>query len=135
MLNKVFLFASFFIFYISAQAKIERISVHMSVSGDLKGEYDFSGPLGAEIIASSDNIEPICNFSSLFRKLKYRGKNSVEAWLKLDCTFEGQKSTYKTHRIYLDLDQDRQKVKLPMLAKNLKNVQLEFQELSLKSSK
>ena len=135
MLKNVFLFASLFIFSGWAQAKLEHISVHMLVSGDLKGEYDFSGPLGAEITASSDISDPVCNFSSLFRKVKYRTKNSVEAWIKLDCTFEGQKSTYKIHRIYLSLDQTQQKVRLPMLAKNLKNVQLEFQELSLKSSK
>lgn len=135
MLKNVFLFAVFFILNISAQAKTERISVHMSVSGDLKGEYDFSGPLGVQITASSDISEPDCNFSSLFRKLKYRGKNSIEAWLKLDCTFGGQKSVYRVHRIYLGLDQTRQKVKLPMLAKNLKNVQIEFQELSLKTGK
>ncbi len=137
------LFAASFAFSIgSAHAKntptltpIENISVKMFATGDLQEEYDFTGPMGAKLKASSKSTVPVCSFSSLFRKVQYRGKPSIEAWLALDCTFEGQKSSYKPHRIYLSLDKTSKKIKLPMLAKNLKNVQLEFQELSLKSRK
>lgn len=139
MLNNILITLLLFFFNFQASAKIsaltEHISVSMFASGDIEGEYDFKGPIGELISASSESAEPVCKISSLFRKVKYRGKNSVEAWLTLDCTFAGQKSTYKTHRVYLSLGQPRQKIKLPMLAKNLKNVQLEFRELSLKSSK
>lgn len=113
----------------------ENISVSMFASGDLEGEYDFEGAMGESITASSSVNEQPCRITSLFRRLKYRGANSVEAWLTLNCTFEGQKSTYKTHRVYLSLDKRTQKIKLPRLAKNLKNVQLEFRELTLKSIK
>ena len=114
----------------------EKISVGMTVSGDLQGEYIFAGPLGNRITASSEaSAGATCEISSLFRKLQYRSKNSIEAWLTLNCMFEGQKSSYRTHRIYLSLDKPRQKVKLPMLAKNLRNIQLEFHELSLKLGK
>ena len=94
-----------------------------------------SGPLGGVILGRIKGAETPCQISSLFRKVVYRNQQSIEVWLRLDCTFEGQKSTYKTHRFYLQANQDPQKIKLPMLAKNLKNVQLEFRELSLKSRK
>lgn len=117
--------------------KTEQIFVRMLASGDFKAEYEFSGTLGSELKADvgSGGAKPMCDISSLFRKLKYRGKNTVEAWLTLECTNKGQKSIYKPHRIYLDPTISKQKVRLPMLDKNLKNVQLEFQELSLKLGK
>lgn len=115
--------------------KIEQISVKMKTSGDFKAEYDFSGPIGSLIKATSADSNPACDFASLFRKVKYRGKPSVEAWLQLECVFEGQKNSYKTHRVFLNADPSSQKMKLPMLDKNLKNVQLEFSELTLKPAK
>ncbi len=126
-------------FHISASAKKstlnETISVRIQASGDLQGEYELSGPLGEVIPGRSEGAEKPCQISSLFRKVVYRNQQSIEVWLSLDCTFEGQKSTYKPHRFYLQVKQVQQKIKLPMLAKNLKNVQFEFRELSLKSSK
>lgn len=138
-----FITVTFFVIMSSIQAKsvdniskpLESISVKLLLSGSLNGEYNFSGPMGAQIKASSDATDPICSISSLFRKVKYRGIKSLEAWLTLDCTFEGQKGTYKAHRIYLSLDKPKQTVKLPVLAKNLKNVVLEFHDISLKVSK
>ena len=115
--------------------KIEKIDVKMIVSGDLTGEYVFDGPMGSFIGASSNSTNRICEFSSLFRRLKYKGENSIESWLTLECVFEKQKRIYKTHRIYLQTNKPIQKVKLPMLDYNLKNVQLEFQELSVKLGK
>lgn len=132
-----------------------KIAIKMLVSGDLIGEYSFEGPIGSRIQASAVEQNSICEFSSVFRKLKYRGENALEAWLHLNCAFEKQneiekqnnkpvkqnnssemqKHTYKIHRIYLTISsllQRPQKIKLPMLAENLKNVQLEFAELSLK---
>lgn len=133
-----------------------KIAIKMLVSGDLKGEYSFEGPIGSRIQASGAvEQNSVCEFSSVFRKLKYRGENALEAWLHLNCAFEKQneiekqnnmlakqnnspemqKHTYKIHRIYLTISsllQRPQKIKLPMLAENLKNVQLEFAELSLK---
>lgn len=114
---------------------LEQISTSVFLSGDLQGEYDFSGPLGELLKGSSDSTELPCKISSLFRKVKYRGQNTIEAWLHFDCTFGGQKSTYSPHRIYLQPQKAFQKIKFPMLAKNLKNVQLEFREISLKSTK
>ena len=143
MLRELIYFVSCLILYSSVQAKntipklskSEQISVIMFATGDFTEKYEFTGPMGVEIIAGSVNPDPICNIISLFRKVKYRETKSIEAWLRLECTFEGQKSIYKAHRIYLNLEESVQKVKLPRLAKNLKNVQLEFRELSLKSNK
>lgn len=113
----------------------EQISTRVFASGDLQGEYNFSGPLGERLKATSDSEEPACKISSLFRKVNYRGQNTIEAWLQFDCTFGGQKSTYKPHRIYLQPQAAVQKITIPMLAKNMKNVQLEFRQISLKSTK
>ena len=134
-----FCFAIFiFLFQISAFAKThslkENISVQIVASGDLQGAYEFTGPLG-ELISAISSDEKMCQISSLFRKVNHRGIDSIEAWLSIICTIEGQKTSYKTHRIYLQLNPSVQRIKLPMLAKNLKNVQLEFSELYLKSSK
>lgn len=143
MFSKLFIFLLIFlfipVFFSKIQAKTTGLSEHIStsvfLSGDLQGEYDFNGPLGEVLKGTSDSSEQACKISSLFRKVKYRGQNSIEAWLHFDCTFGGQKSTYRTHRIYLRQQFSAQKIKLPMLAKNLKNVQLEFREITLKSAK
>lgn len=111
------------------------VSGRLLVSGDFEGHYSFNGPLGALIKGSPYEGTPPCEVSSLFRSVKYREKKSLEAWLTLECTFEGQKSSYKTHRIFIPLDKPDTKIQLPMLAKNLKNVHLQFQELSLKLGK
>lgn len=111
------------------------ISGRLLISGDFEGHYSFNGPLGAVIKGSPYEGTPPCEVSSLFRSVKYREKKSLEAWLTLECTFEGQKSSYKTHRIFIPLDKPDTKIQLPMLAKNLKNVHLQFQELSLKLGK
>lgn len=139
MLLKILIFLIIPTFFSTVQAKSTSLSEHIStsvfISGDLQGEYDFNGPLGELLKGTSDGSDRLCNISSLFRKVKYRGQNSIKAWLHFDCTFGGQKSTYRTHRIYLRQQESVQKIKLPMLAKNLKNVQLEFREISLKSTK
>ena len=142
------LFKAFFPFLLlflslDAQAKAtglsEQISTSFLVSGDLQGEYDFSGPLGQLISGATSNTlgstTAPCEISSLFRKVKFRTQNAIEVWLNFDCTFEGQKSTYKPHRIFLNPEKSSQKIKLPMLAKNLKNILLEFRGISLKSGK
>lgn len=138
-LTKPIIFLLIPVLFSAVQAKTiglsEYISTSIFISGDLQGEYDFNGPLGELLKGTSGSSEPACKISSLFRKVKYRGRNSIEAWLHFDCTFEGQKSTYSPHRIYLQQQKAVQKIKLPMLAKNLKNIQLEFREISLKSTK
>lgn len=120
-------------------AKTEQISVKMKATGDLNGEYIFTGPLGQEILSTSNGNALICEISSLFRKLNYRDQKSIESWMSLICNFEGQKKTFRTHRFYLNIflkpGEASQKIKLPMLDKKLKNVQLEFSDLSLKLSK
>lgn len=113
----------------------ESISVHMKLGGDLAGEYDMDGLLGSEIVAAADKPTAACGTKSYFRKVRYRSADALELWLTLDCTLEGQKRIYKPHRIFLDPKLSEQKIQLPMLAKNLKNVSLEFQNLSLVKSK
>lgn len=126
---------------VSAQAqekslkKIEQISVKATFSGDIKGQYDFSGPVGSLITATASTEDSVCEISSLFRKVKYQGQKTVQAWLILDCLFKGQKYQYKLHRIHLNLTEPIQKVRLPMLSENLKNIQIVFEDLSLKLGK
>jgi hypothetical protein len=43
---------------------IESVSVTIEASGDLKGRYEFSGPMGAELKAVSDGS--ICEMLALF---------------------------------------------------------------------
>jgi hypothetical protein len=70
----------------------------------------------------------------------FRKKYALESWLTLECTIEGQKNTYKLHRIELTLaapkqPQEDQEIRLPVLSEKLKNISLKFQELSLKKGK
>ena len=138
-MKKIILICLIFLAYTSAlQAENKKtafsqlISGRLNVTGDFVAEYSFSGPLGSVIKGSPSSATPPCEISSLFRAVKQRDKQAIEAWLTLDCTFEGQKSSYKPHRIFIYLDKGDQKIQLPMLAKNLKNVHVQFQELSLK---
>ncbi len=113
----------------------ESVSTHIKLSGDLSDEFDFDGPLGAEIEGSPSKPDSVCSARAIFRKSLYRSRTALEFWLTLDCTIEGQKRIYKPHRIFLDPEKAEQQIQLPMLAKNLKKVRLEFQNLSLVKSK
>ncbi|MEQ1721691.1 MAG: hypothetical protein ABL930_00855 [Pseudobdellovibrio sp.] len=139
---KMMFFCLLFLVYTSSvQAQNKKtafsqlVSGRLVVSGDFVGHYSFNGPLGSTIKGSPYEGTPPCEISSLFRVVKQRAKQAIEAWLTLECTFEGQKSSYKTHRIFIFLDKVDQKIQLPMLAKNLKNVHVQFQELSIKLGK
>ena len=138
-MKKIILICLIFLAYTSAlQAQNKKtafsqlVSGRLIVSGDFVAEYSFNGPLGSNIKGSPSEGTPPCEISSLFRAVKQRSKQAIEAWLTLECMFEGQKSSYKTHRVFIYKDRVDQKIQLPMLAKNLKNVHLQFQELSIK---
>lgn len=113
----------------------ESISVAVVVSGDISGQYDFAGPLGADIEASAAKPETVCTMSALFRKAIYRSHSAIETWLTLICTFDGQKYLYKPNRFYVNPELEEQKIQLPMLDQKLKSVILKFQNLSLTKSK
>lgn len=137
---RLFTVAFFLLVSVHAEAKSkiafkEAVSVHVKLTGDLTAEYDLDGPLGSEIEAAENKPDSVCAIKATFRKSLYRSRESLETWLRLECTFEGQKRTYHPHRIFLDTAKTEQAVQLPMLAKNLKKVRVEFQNLSLVKSK
>ncbi len=113
----------------------ESISTHIKLSGDLSDEFDFDGMLGSEIEGTPSKPESVCAARAIFRKSLYRSRPALEFWLTLECTIEGQKRSYKPHRIFLDPSKTEQDIRLPMLASNLKKVRIEFQNLSLVKSK
>lgn len=132
------IFLILIIFAVSSYAKEkvatynESINTRLAFSGDIKGTFDLSGPLGTELKGSPYEADYPCEVSSLFRKVTYRKKSSVEAWLTLICVIEGQKKIYKPHRIYIDLASPEKAQKLPMLDKKLKNIVIHFSLFSLK---
>ncbi len=113
----------------------EKLNLKLIVNGDFKAEYNFSGSPGSQIKGVNTREASPCEISSLFRIVSFKQKKSLEAWLYFECVFEGQKSNYRAHPIYLSLGPVEQIINLPVMGKNLKNVQLSFQEVSLKSSK
>lgn len=113
----------------------ENISILLKVSGDLTGEYSLAGPINTTLEADSDTSNSKCSVSVLFRKVKIKQKNSVEAWPTLICTIEGQKQTFKLNRSYLDVDLESQKVEVKYLSQDIKILTLEFRDLSLQKSK
>ncbi len=137
-------FSAFFFLLLAATAGLsapkktkppETVQLTMTVSGDLRGEYDFSGGLGAELEGVPAEEKTPCEVTSLFRKVTYRTKPALEAWLTFLCTTDGQKSTYKPDRIFIPLTSDDLSVKLPVLSEKIKNIRLQFEAISFKISK
>ena len=118
-----------------SKALQETINVNLKLIGDLAGEYSFSGPVNAVLEADSDLPNSKCKTSFLFRKVKVKEKSMVEAWPTFICSFEGQKSTFKLHRVFLSLDLETQKSTFTSIGKNIQNLVLEFHDLSLRKGK
>lgn len=118
-----------------AAGALENVTATVVAEGDLNASYAFSGPLGKTLTGAVTGENAKCEAAALFRKAVYRGKKSLEAWLTFECGIQGQKKKYKPHRIYVALDQSEQKVQLPVLAEDLKSIQLIFREVSLKLGK
>ena len=112
----------------------ENVSTRVVFSGDFNGTFDLSGALGVELKGSPYDSNYPCEVSALFRKVMYRKKMSVETWFTFNCVFEGQKKIFKPHRVYIDLAHPEKSQKLPMLAKNIKNLQFSFSLFSVKLS-
>jgi len=112
----------------------ENISVVLKLTGDLAGQYDLSGPLN-QIITSEADAAGGCAAQFLFRKVKSKGKQMLEAWPTFICTRDGQKKTYKLHRSYLDPVLETQQVSLKYLDEKIQNVSMEFRDLSLQKGK
>jgi hypothetical protein len=112
----------------------ENVSVLMTLTGDLTGQYDLSGPLNQTIKAES-SISGGCEANFLFRKVKSGGKTMLETWPAFSCPRDGQKISYKLHRSYLDPSMDVQKISVTSLDKKIKNVSIEFRDLSLQKGK
>lgn len=112
--------------------KSESISTRITLTGDISGTYELTGPIGVEVKGSPYDSKYPCEIFALFRKAQYRKKPAIETWLTLVCMFEGQKKTYKLHRIFVELNSSQKAHKLPILDKNIKNVRLEFDQFSLK---
>lgn len=140
LLSATFLFCSFSNAKSSVVSVLnENISTTLKLSGDLTGEYSLGGPINSTVTAESDSPDSKCSVSVLFRKVKIKQKNSVEAWLSLICTFEEQariqKQTFKLSRSFLDPDLESQKVEVKYLSKTIKSVTLEFRDLNLQKGK
>ncbi|MCC2678873.1 MAG: hypothetical protein K0R29_1449 [Pseudobdellovibrio sp.] len=112
----------------------ENISVVLKLTGDLTGQFDLSGPLN-QIIKSETEASGGCEAQLLFRKVKSKGKQMLEAWPTFICTRDGQKKTYKLHRSYLDPALETQQVTLKYLDEKIQNVSMEFRDLSLQKGK
>ena len=135
--TSVLLFLNF-IFYVSScfgASLHENVSVTLQLSGDLTGQYDFSGPLNQTIKAESDPPGSACEAAFLFRKVKQQGQLAVEAWPSFECTRDGQKKSYKLHRSFLDPGKERQKIAIKALDQKVRNLTLEFRDLTLQKGK
>ena len=119
----------------SAQTANEVLSVSVEISGDIQGKYDLSGPLGKNLNSQSSSDNSKCEIQGLLRKVTRSGSVDVELWLTLICMFEGQKNTFKLHRIYLDPTKKQQIQKFTYLSKNIRQIEVKFQDLSLKMRK
>jgi hypothetical protein len=115
----------------------ESITVSLDVSGDVSGNFDFSGPLGSEIEGQevAQAKKSTCQMEAQFRRALYRQKNSLEVWLNLKCTEEGQKKSYRPSRFFIDPALDENEIQLPILDRQLKKLYLKFHDLSLKKGK
>lgn len=111
----------------------ENVSVILIMTGDLAGQFEFSGPLNQSIKADSSGGGCEANF--LFRKVKSKGKQMLEAWPAFECIRDGQKKSYKLHRSYLDPSLEVQTISIKSLDEKTQNVSLEFRDLSIQKGK
>jgi hypothetical protein len=106
------------------------------LSGDLTGQFDISGPLNQTLKSESDDaVKSNCSVLALFRKVKTKEHIALEVWPTFECTLEGQKRIFKMHRSFLDPNLEQQKVVIKYLDLKVKNVVLDFRDLSLQKGK
>jgi hypothetical protein len=113
----------------------ENISVVLILAGDISGHIDISGPLNQILKSEDPASKPVCSVSALFRKVKSKEKLALEIWPAFECNIEGHKKTFKMHRSYLDPEKEQQKITVKYLDYKIKNVDMEFRDLSLQRGK
>lgn len=111
------------------------LSLKMNFSGDITESYQFSGVLGAKLTGETEKPDPVCENTSTFQYALFREKKSLEVWLVLKCTIEGQKLEYRPQRFFIDPTLPTQSVEIPSLSLKLKKIMLQIAELKLKTKK
>ncbi len=114
---------------------LQKIKVKMTFSGDLTESYDFDGKLGDRLIGISEKPEPVCENTSTFQIVLYRDKNSLEIWLRLKCTVNGQKIEFRPGRFFIDPLIADQSLLLPSQSEKFKKISIQFSELEIKTYK
>jgi hypothetical protein len=113
----------------------QKISIKMSFSGDLAEAYQFDGNLGDRLKGETENQNSLCKNTTTFRSALYRNQKSIEVWIQLLCTIQGQKSEYNPHRFFIDPLKPDQTVTLPAQSEKLKKISIHITDLEVKANK
>jgi hypothetical protein len=112
-----------------------KISVKMTFSGDLAEVYQFDGPLASRLLGETEKPNPVCENTSFFREALYNERRSLEVWIDLLCTIEGQKKQFKVHRFFVDLKNFEKAIELAPLSEKFKKISVLLEELVIKGNK
>ncbi len=117
------------------RSSAQTISLKMTFEGDLNESYQFSGRLGEYLLGVPEKASSACENKSLFRQVIYREKKSLELWIDLLCTIQGQKVQLKPDRIFVDIKTDPQTTQLAAFTEVAKKIQLRIEDVLIKPPK
>lgn len=121
---------------------LQKISVKLSITGDIKGEYNFDGGLGEKLTAQnmtvSESTGSPCVARAEFAEVLRLEKRNLQTWIDFKCTISGQEVELKAHRFFVDLKSiatnQTEKVTLKYFTHQIKNIEITISDLKISGS-
>ena len=108
---------------------VPKISVKMTLTGDLSEAYQFAGPLGDRLEGASEKPDSVCQNTSSFRQVLHRQEKAIQVWMSLKCGAEGQSFEYRPQPFFISLKRPDQVISIPVLSEKFRKISLQLSEL------
>ncbi len=111
---------------------VPQISVKMSLDGDINEAYQFAGPLGSRLKGAVEKPDSVCENESSFRQVLHAKQKSLEIWMRLKCTSNGQTFEYQPSRFFVNLKAPEKVIVLPVLSEKFRKISVSLSDLQIK---
>lgn len=126
------LFTAFPVYSLKNGRPLQTISATLQFTGDLKGDVQFGGELGSELLGVTSNLSLPCTFKAYFRPVFYQRKRNVETILSFACPSKQQGADiFSPPRFFIDANAASSEFDFVSLSANFKKIHLLITELKI----
>ena len=111
---------------------VPKISVKMALSGDIDDTFQFAGPLGSQLLGAGEKPESVCENKSSFQQVIHAKEKSVQIWMPLKCTANGQSFEFQPYRFFVNMKTPEKVIVLPVLSEKFRKISVTLTDLQIK---